>query len=94
MFQLHVNIYFHSGPKFQIIAKATLRLDEVKATVSTYDLLINSASDTGEIMLCSYLQYYLGGFHPILQVLLILEIIICITFWHKTGEILCKGERT
>ncbi|KAI0210618.1 Rhotekin-2 [Lamellibrachia satsuma] len=36
------------GPKFQIIAKATLRLDEVKAAVSTYDLLINSASDTDD----------------------------------------------
>ena len=45
-------VSFLSGPKFQIIAEAKMRLSEVKDTVSTYDLTLKSTDESGKIMLC------------------------------------------
>ena len=49
-----------SGPKFEKIAEASLKLDDVSASVSTYDLTIHdaNAADKGSVMSLQHLHVH------------------------------------
>ena len=45
-----VHVFVHRGPKFEMIARATMRLQDVGDVVNTHDLILQSVGGSGEII--------------------------------------------